>query len=93
MLDGNKNGNGKEYYRGKLIFDGKFLNGERNGKGKEYKYRGYGQEVKLFFEGEYLNGKRWNGKGYDKNGELDFEVKDGKGKGKEYSYHNFFFGI
>ena len=25
------------------------------------------------FEGEYLNGKRWNGKGYNKNGKIELE--------------------
>ena len=37
------------------------------------------------FEGEYLNGKKWNGKGYTKGGKIDFEIKEGKGKGKEYT--------
>ena len=32
---GEKNGKGKEYHDGKLIFKGKYLNGERNRKGKE----------------------------------------------------------
>ena len=36
------------------------------------------------YEGEYKEGKIWNGKGYDINGKLEFEVKDGNGKGKEY---------
>ena len=39
------------------------------------------------FEGEYLNGKRWDGKGYNKNGIIDFEIKNGNGQGKEY-YEN-----
>ena len=50
-----KNGNGKvkEYnYKGKLIFEGEYLNAKRNGKGKEY------FDDKLIFEGEYLNGER-----------------------------------
>ena len=37
-----KNGNGKvkEYnYKGKLEFEGEYLNGKRNGKGKEYNYK------------------------------------------------------
>ena len=33
---GERNGKGKEYYIGKLIFEGEYLNGERKGKGKEY---------------------------------------------------------
>ena len=39
----------------------------------------------LIFEGEYLNGKRWNGKGYNKKGIIDFEIKNGNGKGKDYN--------
>jgi len=80
-LNGKRNGKGKEYYyNGKLIFEGEYLNGERwNGKGKKYYDNG-----KLEFEGEYLNGKIWNVKGYNKEGKIDFKIKEGKGKGKEY---------
>ena len=28
-------------------------------------------------EGEYFNGKRCNGKGYNNNGIIDFEIKNG----------------
>ena len=77
-LNGKRNGKGKEYYyEGNLKYEGEYLNGERNGKGKEYYYDG-----KLKFEGEYLNGKRWNGKGYNKNGNIEFEIKDGKWESK-----------
>jgi antitoxin component YwqK of YwqJK toxin-antitoxin module len=55
------------------------LNGERNGKGKEYFI-----DSNIIFEGEYLNGKRWNGKGYDKNRKIIFEIKNGNGKVKEF---------
>ena len=48
-----------------MIFEGEYLNGERNGKGKEYYLNG-----RVIFEGEYLNEKRWNGKGYNKNGNI-----------------------
>ena len=48
-----ENGKVKEYYKGKLTFEGEYLNGKRNGKGKEYYYNG-----ELIFEGEYLNGKK-----------------------------------
>ena len=78
-LNGERNGKGKEYWYGKLIFEGEFLNGERNGKGKEYK------DGELKFEGEYLNGVRWNGKGYDENGNILCELKNGAGKVKEYN--------
>jgi len=50
-----------------LIFEGEYKNGRKNGKGKE-----------LLFEGEYLNGKRWNGKEYDKDGYIEFEIKNDK---------------
>jgi len=75
-LKGRRNGKGKEYNKkGKLKFEGEYLNGKKNGKGKEYIYN----NGKLIFEGEYLNGKKWNGKGYDINGDLAFEIKGGKG--------------
>ena len=32
----------------------------------------------------YLNGKKWNGKGYDKNCKVIYELKDGKGYIKEF---------
>ena len=76
-----KNGKGKIYnYNGKIIFEGEYKNGEKNGKGKEY----YSNE-QLLFEGDYLNGKKWNGKGYDRDGNLVYEIKDGKGYIKEYT--------
>ena len=79
-LNGKRNGKGKEYYNeSKLKFEGEYLNGKRNGKGKEYYYNS-----KLKFEGEYLNGERWNGKGYNKSGIIDFQIEDGNGKVKEY---------
>ena len=39
---------------------------------------------KLRYEGKYLNGKLWNGKGYDNKGNLEYEIKNGKGHIKEY---------
>ena len=44
------------------------------------------KENKLKFEGEYLNGKKWIGKGFNNKGEIDFEIKEGNGKGREYNY-------
>ena len=44
---------GKEYFFGRLKFEGEYLNGKKNGKGKEYDEDGI-----LIFEGEYLNGER-----------------------------------
>ena len=96
-LNGKRNGKGKEYYDKennldnlrrrviikrnviKLLYEGEFLNGKRNGKGKEF----YSNK-KIKFEGEYLNGNRWNGKGYDKKGNIDYEIKNGNGNIKIY---------
>ena len=86
-LNGKKHGKGKEYYdNGKLEFEGEYLNGEINGKVKEYYDNG-----NLKFEGEYFNGKKWNGKGYNKDGLMEFEIKKGKGYIKEYNYDAIFF--
>ena len=63
----------------RLIFRYKLLNGEKNGKGVKYY-----TNRKLKFEGEYLNGKKWNGKGYNIDGNLEFELKNGNGKVKKY---------
>ena len=79
-LNGKRHGYGKEYIFYKLRFEGEYLKGERNGKGKEYDL----DTGKLIFEGEYLNGKRWNGKGYDENGNIIYELNNGNGKVKEY---------
>ena len=75
-------GKGKEYIinNDKLIYEGEYINGERNGKGKEYY-----DDNKIKFEGEYLYGKRWNGKGYDIENNIIYEIKDGKGLIKEYN--------
>ena len=51
-----KNGKCKDYWYGKLIFEGEYLNGERNGKGKEYDKYG-----RIIFEGEYLNETKLKG--------------------------------
>ena len=73
--NGQRNGKGKEYHENGIIkYSGEYLNGKRNGKGNEYYYSG-----ELYFEGEYLNGKRWNGKGYDVNGTIFYEIKNGSG--------------
>ena len=59
---------------GKLIFEGEYLKGKKwNGKGKEYDF-----DRKLKFEGEYLNGRKFNKIGYNINGNMDFQIKDGK---------------
>ena len=71
---------GKEYdYNDELLFEGEYLNGSKNGRGKEYYSEG-----NLKFEGEYLNGLKWNGKGYDINNNIVYELNNGKGYVKEY---------
>ena len=67
----------KKYYGDTLIYEGEYKNGEKNGTGIEY--------GALIFKGEYLNGMRWNGKGYDIKGNIIYELKNGKGKVKEYN--------
>ena len=42
---------------------------------------------RLEYDGEYLYDKKWNGKGYDNLGKIVYELKDGKGLVKEYSYY------
>ena len=80
--NGEKNGKGKEYnIYDELIFEGEYYNGKRwNGKEKHIIYG-------FIFEGDYLNGKRWTEKGCNKNGNIEFEIKRGAGKGREY-YNN-----
>ena len=46
---------------------------------------------KFEFEGEYLYNKKWNGKGYDENGNIIYELKNGNGKVKEYLYNKLIF--
>ena len=73
-LNGERNGKGKEYKYGKLIFEGEYLNGLRNGKVKEYYINIINKKLTLLFEGEYKNGKKWNGKGYDENGNIIYNI-------------------
>ena len=64
-----------------MKFEGEYLNGEKDGKDKEYYNNG-----NLKFDGEFKNGKKWNGKGYDINGKVLYELKEGIGKVKEYEF-------
>ena len=85
FLNGEINGKGKHYnIKREIIFEGEYLNGKIwKGKGKEYDI--YEQ---LRFEGECLNGKKWNGKEFDKNGNIISQINNGKGIIKEY-YNDF----
>ena len=103
FINGEGNGKAKEYnFYGKLIYEGEYLNGKRNGKGKEYNE---GKEIifvgeylngkrlkgKLFregkieFKGVFLGGKKWHGLGYDYEGNVIYELSNGKGKIREYN--------
>ena len=77
------NGIGKKYYKNKLDYVGDYLDNKRNGKGEEYNYNG-----NLIFIGEYLDGKKWNGKGYNCLGNKEYEIKNGKGRIREYNWFN-----
>ena len=63
FLNGERKGNGKEYYKEKLRFEGDYLYGSKiNGK--------FYINEKLRYEGEYLYEKFWNGTGYDEEGNI-----------------------
>ena len=77
--NGKESGNGKLYnQKGELIFEGEFLYGKKI-KGKAF-IHGI-----LEYEGEYLYDAKWNGKGYDKNGNIIYELKNGNGNVREYN--------
>ena len=93
-LNGIKCGIWEEYYYEKVIddyqmwnfinvlkfkFEGEFFKEKKNGKGKEQYYF-----TNILFEGEYLNGKKWQGKEYDKDGKIIYELIQGNGKVREY---------
>ena len=77
-LNGYKSGKGKEYYdNGDIRFEGEYLYGHII-KGKLYINK------RLEYEGEYLFYRKWNGKGFNENGNVIYTIKNGKGKIKEY---------
>jgi len=94
-LNGKKYGKGKEFWKGFKTFEGEYLYGYRL-KGKNYRLKDFdfiletrkykGVEY-LEYEGEYLYDKIWNGKGYDEDGNIIYEIINGKGKGIEYYNH------
>jgi len=70
-LNGKGSGRGKEYYiNGKLKFEGEYLYSFYL-KGKYY------INDRLEFEGEFKCNKKWNGKGYDANGNIIYELTNG----------------
>ena len=42
----------------------------------------------IIFEGEYLFDKKWNGNGYDANGNIIYHLRDGNGFVKEYDCYS-----
>ena len=70
---------GKTYFKNKLVFEGEYLYSCMR-KGKYYK------NGKLEFEGEFRCNKKWNGKGYDSDGNVIYELINGNGKVKEYNW-------
>ena len=80
-LNGKKHGKGTQYhlFGYDLEFEGEFFQGNKK-KGKEY-IKGI-----LVFEGLYLLDKKWEGKGYDKDGNVIYELKNGNGFIKEFDY-------
>ena len=78
--DGERNGKGKEYYENNknLIFEGEYISNYRL-KGKEYLHG------KLEYEGEYLLNKKWNGIGFNENGNKIYQIINGNGKVLEYN--------
>ena len=84
-LNGYKNGKGKIFNEdGELFFEGQYEQ-DMKIKGREY------INGKLVYEGEYIydgiyNDVKYNGKGYDENGCLKYEIIKGNGKVREYYY-------
>ena len=72
----------KRIYNNQLIFEGDYLYGYRR-KGKEY------VNGRLEYEGEYLFDKKWNGIGFDNNGNKIYQIINGKGKIKEYNPNGY----
>ena len=81
-LNGYKNGKGKLYFEsGDLSFEVEFLYNQPM-KGKCYINK------RLEYEGEFLYIRKYNGKGYDEQGNIIYELINGTGKVKEYLYDN-----
>ena len=84
----NMDGKGEEYFDNKeLEFEEDISLDELSLDGKGEKYF---DDQKLKFEGEYLNGKKWNGKGYDRNGIILYELKNGNGDGFIKDYDDYY---
>jgi len=81
-LYGVRHGKGKEYGQHQnLVFEGEYIY-NRKVKGIEY----IGKRIEYI--GEYLFAVKWNGKGYDANNNIIYELKNGNGKVIEYNNYN-----
>ena len=83
-LNGKRHGKGIKYYSNTItsfIDDYDYIKGKRLSKLIDL-YPGNTKK----FDGEYFKGKKWNGKGYKHNGDIIYELKNGKGIIKEYLY-------
>ena len=80
FLSGKKD-HGKEYnFKGNLVFDGKYSFGhKKNGKL-------YINNI-LEYEGNFIFDRKWDGKGYDKNQNEIYKLKNGNGKVKEFDLY------
>ena len=88
MFEGEyKNGGrwkGKQYYsKDSIEYEGEYLYGRYNGKGKEYFDNG-----KALFEGEFLDNHKWNGIGYDSNGNIIYKIINGNCEGDIKIYYS-----
>ena len=81
-LNGERSGKGKELNYDYIIFDGEYLNGER------YKgiIKGYYIMGQIRHITEYVNGKIWNRKEYDLDGNVIYQIQEGKGT-RIYNYN------
>ena len=82
LFEGDPNGKGIDYYD-KFKFEGEYSNGKRHGYGKKYMVDG--DIERLIFEGEYIHGKLWKAKGYNRSGDLIYEIKNGNGYAKGFN--------
>ena len=57
------------------------MNNKKHGQGKDYCNVGN----KISYEGEFRNDKKWEGKGFNINGDIEYIIKKGSGKVKEYN--------
>ena len=81
-LNGQRHGNGREYYYNiKYGHDGESLNEEINTNEEDI-------DGRIKFNGIYLKGKKWNGTGYDTKNNIIYNLNNGNGIICEYYDYN-----